>query len=340
MKQLIFLFVIIFVKSVVAQSQDLNLKDTRAEEISKRATHLGHIDEHTKIYLRGSINEWGVTDAFTRISDGIYVIENYILFNGRDGLKIATEDWQTVDLGGFGTNFKINQPNKMKVGGENIFIDGIIGQQAVRLQKITLDLNQMTILFEKSDKKYPHISLNYPTDTEFMSDEFIIVPHFNLDVAEGVIKILGKNNIKTVVVKNNDEVKIGSDEPFDTELKVVTLAMASDGVVMTDTTTFLKSTPTSVYVYFNNVAKWDKPYCYLWNLRGDRNLPWPGEPMQWDDNIVINGQKGWWKIQVSNRYAEYGEVIFNNNASLQTNDDLSMEGVSMYFDGKNWKKLE
>ena len=335
----IFLLLATVLVSLVAKSQDLNLKDTRAEEVAKRATHLGQIDENTRIYLRGSVNRWGLSDAFMRVSEGVYVIENYTLYNGRDGLKIASEDWKTVDLGGEGISFKVDEPNPLKIGGENIFVDGIEDQQVIKLRKITLDLNKMTLMLEKSTKKYPHISLNYPTDTEFMTDEFLIQPSFNADVAEGLIKILGKNSEKTIVVKNNENVRIGKDEPYNSELTVITLAVASDGIVMSDTTIFVKSAPTGIYVYFNNAAQWKTPYCYLWNMRGDRNLPWPGEAMQWDDNVVVGGKKGWWKTQVSSRYAEFGEVIFNNNATLQTDDDLSMEGESMYYDGKNWKKI-
>jgi len=339
MKKFFSLILALSATFIAVQSQNTNIKDTRQEELLKRATTLGQIDETTKIYLRGSVNKWGLTDPFTRVSEGVYVLENFILINGRDGWKIASEDWHTVDIGGFGTEFTIDGINKVKVGGDNIFISGIQDQQAIKMNKIVLDLNKMIITFEKSKRKYPHISLNYPTDTEFMTDEFTIVPSFNADVADGMMKIIGKNINQTLTIKDRQPIKIGQGESFETTIMVVTLAIASDGIVRSDTTIFYKTTPTQIYVYFNNAVGWEKPYCYLWTLGGDRNCLWPGEQMQFDSEVVIDGQKGWWKLQVTKRYADFGEVIFNNNATLQTNDDLSMEGTSMYYDGQNWKKV-
>lgn len=338
MKKILFLATLIC--SLVANAQDVKLKDTRQEELSKRATQLGNIDENTKIYLRGSLNRWEIVDEFVRIADGVYIIENYVIFNGRDGFKIASSDWHTVDLGGLGTNFKTGEPNSLKIGGDNIFIDGISGGQSIRLSRIVLDLNQLTLTLEKSVSKYPRISLNYPNDTEFMTNDITIVPTFNPDVVKGMIKIVGKVGQQVIEVKSNEPLRIGANEPFETTITLVLIAIADDGVVRTDTVCLQKSEPTNVYVYFNNVAGWDVPYCYLWSLSGDRNYPWPGEPMQWDANVEINGQKGWWKTQVSKRYSDFGEVIFNNNETLQTDDDLSMEGTSMYYDGKNWKKVD
>ncbi len=326
--------------SVTINAQNVKLRDTRQEELSKRATEMGQISDSTRIFLRGSLNHWGLSDEFTRVADGVYVIEDYIIFNGRDGWKIASEDWHTVDIGGFAAEFTTTQPNKVKIGGDNIFIEGIRGLQSIRLSKITLDLNQMTLTLERAKRKYPHISLNYPNDTEFMTNDFEVVPSFNPDVAEGVLKIIGSQREQQLNLRDGEPITIGANEPAETTITLITIAKATDGEVRTDTTTFRKSEPTGVYVYFNNVAGWAQPYCYLWSLRGDMNFPWPGEAMVWDADVVINGQKGWWKTQVSKRYSDFGEVIFNNDDNLQTSDDLSMDGVSMYYDGRTWGRVE
>ncbi|WP_440903296.1 alpha-amylase family glycosyl hydrolase [Catenovulum sp. SX2] len=51
------------------------------------------------IYLRGFENDWGITNQLT-LQDGIYVIE----FDGtyaQQAAKVASEDWSTVNCGGF-----------------------------------------------------------------------------------------------------------------------------------------------------------------------------------------------------------------------------------------------
>ncbi len=334
------LLTIIAAISITTYSQNVNLKDTRQEELAKRATEIGQINDSTKVFLRGTLNSWGITNEMKRIGDGIYEIDNFVIYNGRDGWKIASEDWHTVDIGGFGEDFVVGTPNKVKIGGDNIFISGISGSQSIRLSKITLDLNNMTLTMQRSEHKYPRISIDYPDDTEFMTNEFVVTPSFNPDVAEGSVKVISNSGQRIVSVRDGEPITIGTNEPTETNITLITIAKANDGTVETDTTTFVKSAPTNIYVYFNNVANWQQPYCYLWSLRGDMNFPWPGEPMTWDADVVINGKRGWWKTQVSKRYSDYGEVIFNNDDTLQTSDDLSMDGSSMYYDGQTWGKVD
>lgn len=325
--------------SICTSAQDIKIKDINKEREGNKVTELGAIDENTIIYLRGSFNNWDTSIPFKRISDGIYCIEDITLFNGRDGMKIGSEDWKTVDVGGIEKELPLGTDNKLKVGGENIFISGISGQQTIRLSKITLDINKMTIKAEKASKMYPHISLDVLDDTEFMTDEMLVNVSFNLDTESGSIKVIGKNTQRDILVKNNVSIKLGKQEPTNSTIEVICTANASDGTTATDTIRYVKSEATGIYVYFNNPSNWENTYCYLWSLRGDQNYPWPGEKMEWDGEIEINGQKGWWKTQVSKRYSDFGEVIFNNNDGLQTAEDLSMDGEAMVYDGIEWKKL-
>ena len=99
------LLTIIAAISITTYSQNVNLKDTRQEELAKRATEMGQINDSTKVFLRGTLNSWGITNEMKRIGDGIYEIDNFVIYNGRDGWKIASEDWHTVDIGGFGGLF-------------------------------------------------------------------------------------------------------------------------------------------------------------------------------------------------------------------------------------------
>ncbi len=322
-----------------ASAQDLKVKDIQREREETKATKLGDIDDQTVIYLRGTFNGWGIETPFTRVANGIYRIENITLFNGRDGMKIASEDWKIVDIGGINSSMIINGTTQLVVGGENLFIEGLEGQQTVQFSSLLLDLNRMTLVAEKSKDMHPHISLDTPDDTEFMTEEMPVKVSFNLDTEYGEIIVVGKNHKREILVQNNVIVNIGKGEPVNNTIDVISIARSNDGVVNTDTVHYVKSEPTGVYVYFNNPDAWEECYCYLWSLRGDHNYPWPGAKMEWDGETIINGKRGWWKTHVSNRYSDYGEVIFNNNDMLQTAEDLSMEGESMVYDGIEWKKL-
>lgn len=325
----------------LSYSQDLKLKDTARKEVDEeRLTKLGEITETTQIYLRGTFNQWLTTNSFNRVSDGVYEMNGVTLYNGRHGIKVGSEDWKVVDLGGNGQPIVPDEDYPISVGGENIFISGIEGQANIYIGRIVVDLNRMIMRMERDTRRHPHLVLNYPDDTEFMTDKMMVHVSFNPDAVKGSIKIEGKEHVRIINVEHGDSLAIGQDEPYNTTISIVSIAVAEDGTMISDTVRYVKSEPTGVYVYFNNPAGWEKPYCYLWSLRGDQNYAWPGEAMEWDAEKVINGQKGWWKTMVSNRYADYGEVIFNNNATLQTDIDLSMEGTSMYFDGKDWQSCE
>jgi pullulanase len=52
----------------------------------------------TSVYLRGSMNEWGITDPLNYDGDGIYFAE-VALLAGDYAFKVASEDWATVDFG-------------------------------------------------------------------------------------------------------------------------------------------------------------------------------------------------------------------------------------------------
>lgn len=56
----------------------------------------------TPVYLRGSLNGWGIDDELTYQGAGVYSIE-VTLDAGSVEFKVASEDWATVNLGGTGT---------------------------------------------------------------------------------------------------------------------------------------------------------------------------------------------------------------------------------------------
>jgi CubicO group peptidase (beta-lactamase class C family) len=51
------------------------------------------------LYLRGSMNEWGLRDPLRQVAPGVYAA-TVTLDKGDYQFKLASEDWKTVDLGG------------------------------------------------------------------------------------------------------------------------------------------------------------------------------------------------------------------------------------------------
>lgn len=333
----LFLFSLV---SLCSSAQEFNIKDNEKERVEHKNTHLGVVDDKTKIFLRGTFNKWGLDNAFRRVDEGIYVIENVVVFNGRHGMKVGSEDWKTVDVGGNNGSVKLGEEYQLEIGGDNLFVEGISGSQTMFLSRITLDINKLTILMERASDMHPHISLSYADDTEFMTDEMEIGVSFNPDVHMGRIIVEGANGKRDISVKDNVSISIGKGEPVNSTITVICQATAQNGTANNDTIRYVKSERTGVFVYFDAPDSWIVPYCYLWSLRGDQNYPWPGEKMHWDGETLINGKVGWWKIEVSNRYADFGEVIFNNGSTLQSSDDLSMNGVSMSFDETGWREVK
>jgi CubicO group peptidase (beta-lactamase class C family) len=73
------------------------------------------------LYLRGSMNDWSVRDRLVAGSDGQHRV-TLELVAGEHQLKVATEDWRTVDLGEAGQEAPLPQagPLPLAVAGGNI----------------------------------------------------------------------------------------------------------------------------------------------------------------------------------------------------------------------------
>ncbi|MFT5674262.1 MAG: pullulanase, partial [Paraglaciecola sp.] len=72
----------------------------------------------TPVYLRGAMNEWGITDQMTYDGDGIYFVE-VALVAGDYAFKVASEDWATVDYG-LGADVTVGSYFNAVVAGDNI----------------------------------------------------------------------------------------------------------------------------------------------------------------------------------------------------------------------------
>lgn len=70
------------------------------------------------VYLRGTFNNWSVKNPMSYDkSSGNYYLDNVTL-SGE--FKIATEDWNTIDLGSNGERMRLNTPYKLVTSGPNI----------------------------------------------------------------------------------------------------------------------------------------------------------------------------------------------------------------------------
>lgn len=75
----------------------------------------------TTVYLRGSMNDWGTTDAMTYDGDGIYYAE-FNLTAGEYAFKAASEDWETVNLG-TGAEINVGEYATAMQGGDDITVN-------------------------------------------------------------------------------------------------------------------------------------------------------------------------------------------------------------------------
>ncbi|MRW90488.1 serine hydrolase [Duganella sp. FT80W] len=75
------------------------------------------------IFLRGDMNEWSVRDRM-RKEGGNYVAK-VALAPGRYELKLGSEDWKTIDLGGLADDqvLKLGEPHRVDSVGPNLSVD-------------------------------------------------------------------------------------------------------------------------------------------------------------------------------------------------------------------------
>ena len=71
------------------------------------------------LYLRGSMNDWGLRDKLQLLSPGVYTA-TVKLDKGDYEFKLASEDWQTVDLGGTGKPVAAGMPATLALRGDNL----------------------------------------------------------------------------------------------------------------------------------------------------------------------------------------------------------------------------
>lgn len=69
------------------------------------------------VYLRGNLNGWGLSNPMTYNPDGTFSIESIDL---HEQFKLATEDWNTIDLGSNGEAVIPNTPYVLKDKGANM----------------------------------------------------------------------------------------------------------------------------------------------------------------------------------------------------------------------------
>lgn len=74
---------------------------------------------NTKLYLRGSMNDWGTTDAMSFASSGRYTIIT-TLDKGEYEFKVADSSWGSVNYGAESGAIEVGKPTALKAGGGNL----------------------------------------------------------------------------------------------------------------------------------------------------------------------------------------------------------------------------
>lgn len=75
----------------------------------------------TEIYVRGSMNDWGTTNAMTYDGQGYYFAE-IDLTAGDQAFKVASEDWETVNLGGDGSTYAVGESVALESPGNDVTV--------------------------------------------------------------------------------------------------------------------------------------------------------------------------------------------------------------------------
>ena len=91
------------------------------------------------VYLRGNLNSWGLSNPMVYNPDGTFTIEDIKL---QGEFKLATEDWNTVDLGSNGEAVVPNTPYALKDKGSNMSLKD---NATISNAKIVLDPNTKTM---------------------------------------------------------------------------------------------------------------------------------------------------------------------------------------------------
>lgn len=99
----------------------------------------------TAIYVRGTLNDWGVTDELSYQGKGIYTFTKTLSAASYE-FKIASEDWSTVDYGsGEGdASVMIGTAEQLSVAGANMTLD-IAEQGEYQFVFDASDLNNVTL---------------------------------------------------------------------------------------------------------------------------------------------------------------------------------------------------
>lgn len=132
---------------------------------------------------------------------------------------------------------------------------------------------------------------------------------------------------------------IGTGVAYGNSIIVKWGATGSDGVEYTGSATFSKVDPNAkVYVYYNNPNNWSQVNCYLYASASVNNA-WPGASMTYDASLSINGQTGWWYMEVPSTYVS-GYAMMTDGQPSGTRQypgtgqpGIAIEGSSLYIDG-------
>lgn len=140
------------------------------------------------VYLRGNLNGWGLSNPMTYNPDGTFTIEDFKLHGE---FKLATEDWNTVDLGSNGEAVIPNTPYALKDKGSNMTL------------KDNVSISNAKIVLNPSTKTMTVIDPAAVTDIEADSSPWSIVGrtihadnYINVYTATGASVASGSGDIR------------------------------------------------------------------------------------------------------------------------------------------------
>ena len=140
------------------------------------------------VYLRGNLNGWGLSNPMGYNPDGTFTIEE---INLQGEFKLATEDWNTIDLGSNGEVVVPNAPYALKDKGSNMTL------------KDNATISNAKIVLDMSTKTMTVIDLGAVTDVEADGSPWAIVGrtihadnHIDVYTATGSIAASGCGDLR------------------------------------------------------------------------------------------------------------------------------------------------
>ena len=154
----------------------------------------------TQVFLRGDMNGWTTDDGFSYRGNGIYIAKANLEPGSSYQFKLASQDWDTVNLGALSnTQVTLNEPLALSSGGDNLVFDA----PESTLYEFVLDA---------SDTNNPQVTVTY--EQPFVNTPIYLRGAFNDWGTSDVFEYQGNKLYSTTktIAAGSYEFKVASED--------------------------------------------------------------------------------------------------------------------------------